>query len=86
MVFIHNGIDQAMNQFNGPVLRINLLDIIRSLTAYQQVLSSLKSGRSVASLGLMRQARLPMLAALHLDLNIPLMLITDRSDRALTIR
>lgn len=62
-----------------------MLEIIRSLTAYQQVLSSLKSGRSVASLGLMRQARLPMLAALHLDLNIPLMLITDRSDRALTI-
>jgi len=62
-----------------------VLDRIRSLSAYQQNLASLRSGQNVPGLGLMRSARLPLVAALHLDLNVPLLLVTDRTDRALTI-
>ena len=62
-----------------------MLERIRSLDAYQQVLSALKSDLPLPSLGLMRSARLPLLAALQQDLNIPMLLVTDRSDRALTV-
>lgn len=40
---------------------------------------------AVPGLGLLRAARLPLLAAIHLDLNVPILFITDRTDRALTI-
>jgi transcription-repair coupling factor (superfamily II helicase) len=36
-------------------------------------------------LGLHRSARLPLLAALHCELNVPVLLISDRSDYALTL-
>ncbi len=62
-----------------------MLERIRSLDAYRQVLSALKAGQPLPSLGLMRPARLPLLAALQQDLNIPMLLVTDRSDRALTV-
>jgi ABC-type molybdate transport system ATPase subunit len=62
-----------------------MLARIRALSAYQQLLKTLRSGQAVPALDLMRPARLPLLAALHLDLNIPILLVTDRTDRALTI-
>ncbi|OGO65798.1 MAG: transcription-repair coupling factor [Chloroflexi bacterium RBG_19FT_COMBO_55_16] len=39
----------------------------------------------LSSLGLRRSARLPVLAALHAELQCPILLLTDRTDRALTL-
>jgi transcription-repair coupling factor (superfamily II helicase) len=63
-----------------------LLDTIRSLPAYQQLLKQLQTdGKQLPGLGLPRAARLPILAALHLDLNRPVLLITDRADHSLSL-
>lgn len=62
-----------------------MLDRIRSLPAYQVLVKELKGGRLLPGLGLMRSARLPLLAALYADLKLPILLVTDRTDRALTL-
>ena len=64
-----------------------LLNKIRSLSQYQQLLSQLRSGeKQLPGLRLPRAARLPLLAALLGDLKAqPILLITDRSDHALSL-
>jgi len=62
-----------------------LIERIQSLPAYQRLLADLRASKPMPGLGLMRSARLPLIAALHHDLAMPLVLITDRTDRALTI-
>ena len=62
-----------------------LLEQIQSLPAYQALLASLKSGKSQPGLALPRAARLPVLAALHADLNQPIVLVTDRANHALAL-
>src|SRR5215207_4944235 len=63
-----------------------LLNNIRELSQYQQLLSQLKTdGKQLPGLGLPRAARLPVLAALHQDLNRPVLLITDRADHSLAL-
>jgi len=62
-----------------------LLGIIRNLPAYQQLILDLKDGVRWPGLGLARAARLPVLAALQQDLDMPVIFITDRSERALTM-
>src|SRR5512133_1360693 len=63
-----------------------LLDKIRSLPQYQQLLEQLQAnGKQLPGLGLPRAARLPVLAALHQDLNRPILLITDRADHSLSL-
>ena len=63
-----------------------ILSTIRSLSQYQQLLSQLQSnGKELPGLGLPRAARLPVLAALLEDLTQPVLLITDRSDHALSL-
>jgi len=62
-----------------------ILDKIRSLSQYQQLLDSLRSAQEQPGLGLPRAARLPVLASLHQDLNLPILLITDRSNHALSL-
>lgn len=62
-----------------------LLESIRELAAYQQVLEALRSGKQLSGLALPRAARLPALAALHADLGQPILLLTDRADRALAL-
>ena len=63
-----------------------LLDKIRALPQYQQVLKQVQeSGQQIPGLGLPRAARLPVLAALHQDLKRPILLITDRADHALSL-
>ena len=62
-----------------------VFDKIRPLPQYQQLLKDLKSNRRQPGLGLPRSARLPLLAALHRDLNYPVLLITDRADHALSL-
>src|SRR5512134_3552883 len=63
-----------------------ILSTIRSLPQYQQLLSKLQAnGKGLPGLGLPRATRLPLLAALLEDLNQPVLLITDRSDHALSL-
>ncbi|SRR5258708_4915249 len=62
-----------------------LLSQIRALAQYQQLLKQIQTGKEFPGLGLPRAARLPMLAALHQDLNQPILLITDRADHALSL-
>ena len=63
-----------------------LLDKIRSLPQYQQLLKQLQTdGKQLPGLGLPRAARLPVLAALHQDLKRPIHLVTDRADHALAL-
>lgn len=62
-----------------------MLDEIRSLKPYQRLLADLSAGVLVPGLALLRSARLPLLAALREDLNLPVLLLTDRADRALTL-
>ncbi|MBT7070394.1 MAG: transcription-repair coupling factor [Anaerolineae bacterium] len=60
-----------------------LLASIRELPLYTDVLNAARSGERYPGLGLPRAARLPMLAALSEDLDIPILLLADRADRAL---
>src|SRR5574342_1071740 len=64
-----------------------ILSTIRSLPQYQQLLNQLKAGgQRLPGLGLPRAGRLPLLAALLSDLRRPpILLITDRSDHALSL-
>jgi transcription-repair coupling factor (superfamily II helicase) len=62
-----------------------ILDKIRALSQYQQLLKQIQAGGEFPGLGLPRAARLPILAALHQDLNQPILLVTDRSDHALSL-
>ena len=58
---------------------------ISQLTTYQTLVSELKAGRTPENIALPRAARLAVLAALYRSLQRPLLLITDRADRALTL-
>ena len=62
-----------------------ILDKIRTLPQYQQLLNDVQSDQALPGLGLPRSVRLPILAALHADLNRPILLITDRADHALSL-
>ncbi len=66
-----------------------LLAPLSSLTAYQDLLTRLKegdfTGGDLRGLGLPRAVRLALLAALHYDLNTPILLVTNRADRALSL-
>lgn len=50
-----------------------------------ELLESLKTGKQISPLGLRRSSRLPLLAAFQLSLNRPTLLLTDRTDHALTL-
>ncbi|HVN14405.1 MAG TPA: transcription-repair coupling factor, partial [Anaerolineales bacterium] len=63
----------------------SLLRAIRDLTQYQELLHAVQAELSLPGLGLPRSARLPVLAALHADLNRPILLVTDRADHALSL-
>ena len=62
-----------------------LINKIRALPQYQHLLKQLQGNGQQPGLGLPRAARLPVLAAFHQDLNRPILLITDRSDHALSL-
>ncbi len=62
-----------------------MIEEIRSLKSYQDILADLSAGMLLPGLSLPRAARLPVLAALRADMNCPILLLTDRSDRALTL-
>ncbi len=62
-----------------------LTDLFLSLPAFQELVNAVREGQSFANLQLPRAVRLPVLAALQVALRRPLLLITDRTSRALTL-
>ena len=62
-----------------------VLSTLRSQTAFKEIVQSFRSGEVLPNLSLARAARLPVLAALHQTLNAPILLLTDRTDFALTL-
>lgn len=62
-----------------------MIEVIRESNSYQHLLADLKAGILLPGLALPRAARLPVLAALREDLGLPILLLTDRADRALTL-
>jgi transcription-repair coupling factor (superfamily II helicase) len=62
-----------------------VLAAIRSTPQYQGLVKSIRSGTMLDALGAPRAARLPLLAALHADLGLTILLVTDRADRALSL-
>ncbi len=59
-----------------------MIELIRKQSRYIEVLDDIKVGQCKYGLGLSRPARLAILSALSLDLNVPLLVITDRADRS----
>jgi len=68
---------------------MDLLAAIEKIPAYRFLLSRLQEGLdtidTVQGLGLPRAARLPLVTRLHQDLHKPLLLISNRADRALAL-
>ncbi|NLN70960.1 MAG: transcription-repair coupling factor [Chloroflexi bacterium] len=68
---------------------MQLLNAIGELAAYRGLLTDLQTkpvhSYPPAGLGLPRAARLPLVARLHQDLGKPILLITNRADRALAL-
>lgn len=63
-----------------------MLSTIQKTQAFVQLIEALRSGQAITGgLGLPRAARLPVLTALHAEMQVPILLVTDRSDRALTL-
>ncbi len=62
-----------------------LLEQIRSLPSYKQLLGNLQPGKQLPGLALPRAARLAVLTNLSEDLHQPAVLITDRADHALRL-
>jgi len=62
-----------------------LLAAISELTGFKNLVGALEGGEKHTRLGLPRAARLPVLAALHQMLDRPFLLLSHRSDRALTL-
>jgi transcription-repair coupling factor (superfamily II helicase) len=62
-----------------------LLSSLRSTPEYQTFLKQIQEDKRFPGLGLPRAARLALLAALHNDLNRPIILLTDRADHALAL-
>jgi transcription-repair coupling factor (superfamily II helicase) len=61
-----------------------LLESIESLDSYKSLIESIEKKKSLSTLGLMRSARLPLLALLQEGLGRPILLISHRRDRALS--
>lgn len=51
----------------------------------RDLIDVLRRGESVSNLALRRSARLPLTSAIHAELLRPILLLTDRTDRALTL-
>jgi transcription-repair coupling factor (superfamily II helicase) len=67
-----------------PVEALSRLIVRPIAAAAGSLAAALRSGKAPAALGLRRSARLPVMAALSQELGWPLLLITDRADRALS--
>ncbi len=63
----------------------DIISNLQSQRSLQDILEAIESGTPLSNLGLHRAARLPVLSALYCQLNVPILLISDRSDYALTL-
>ncbi len=63
-----------------------LLSSLRSTPEYQTFIKQIQEDKRFPGLGLPRAARLALLAAIHNDLNRPIILLTDRADHALALQ
>ena len=52
---------------------------------FQEIVAAIQSGTQLPNLGLPRAARLPVLVALQRALNVPILLLTGRTNFALTL-
>lgn len=59
--------------------------LIQKLPAFEAFLNSSRSAESPTKMALMRAARLPVLSALHAAAQQPILLITQKTDRALSL-
>lgn len=66
-------------------LPATLLPTLAASSPLQRLLSQVREYEDVSNLALPRPARLAALAALHAELNVPLLFLTDRADHALTL-
>ncbi len=55
------------------------------MPAFHDLVDQLSNDQSLHNLGLVRAARLPLVAAIHASTQRPILLITDRADRAFTL-
>ncbi|HQN03902.1 MAG TPA: transcription-repair coupling factor [Anaerolineaceae bacterium] len=62
-----------------------MIDLIRNLLAFKQLIADLEAPQALPGLGLMRSARLPVTAALAECLHTPILYIVGRTDQALTL-
>ena len=62
-----------------------ILNRIQEQPVFQSLVADIRSGKKPGLIGLPRAVRLPVLAALKSALNRPILLITDRTDRALVL-
>lgn len=64
----------------------DILEQIRTIPEFQQLIQSIRDQDTKRQrLALIRSARLPVLAALHQEINRPILLLTQKTDRALTL-
>ena len=66
-------------------LASSLLHSLAASSPLQRLLTQVKEYEEVPNLALPRPARLAALAALHAELNVPILLLTDRADHALAL-
>lgn len=62
-----------------------VFDILKNQPPFQQLVEELRSGSSSERLGLPRAARIPVLSTLNEILNRPLLLVADKTDRAMLL-
>ena len=62
-----------------------ILELFSSQPAFQKLADEIRSGNTQDQLGLARATRIPFLAAVQAELDRPLLLITDKIDRALVL-
>ena len=64
----------------------HVFDLLTNQPVFQKLAEEIRSGSSQEQLGLARAARIPVLVALQSVLNRPLLLVTDKTDRALVLQ
>ena len=62
-----------------------ILETLSSQPAFEQLVEEIRSGKTLDKLGLARSTRIPILASIQAELDRPLLLITDKMDRALIL-
>lgn len=66
-------------------MQASMLDQIQSLPVFQRLVERIREKQPVENLSLPRAARIPVLAAVQKFFQMPVLLITDRSDRSLQL-